>query len=1063
MRKNISLWGAIAITLFAVSPVSAQMFQNGNTDCQQVTVLGINGASNSIACQNITGGADFNGDTYPDCVLLTATTTDVVPGEVFSVLMNLGSASSACSTQFDTADNYAATGLDGAAPGTGLGSIVAGPILSSSSFDDAAAPNLEPALSLGDTVYATLPSVAAGGFGAVNPIPTSDASFDFAGGPDIAFANDVTDKNAALIDCNNDGFLDAALMVKDDTGGDTFRVNFLLNNAGAGLQNASVTADTGIAAVALTPTDVGALAVGDFNNDNNDDVVVTVSPSSGVLGGNSIVQVCTNDGACGFTCQSATQVNLNTLHSGSDPTPSSIVAGDFNGDGNFDVAVTTPGLATATEGVDFLFGNGATVPAFPTNLVVVYSGGTTGNPFTLTTGCYDNDNTTDVAMTYGSGALGNVGVFTNITSTSVNTDILNFSNPDAISPSGIDSADFDRLGGDDILIVATDGGGDRQALVFLNTVETIVANAGSDVTLATTGSVALSGTCAMNPEDEAAVFAPTWSVLSPESGGSLTDSTSLTPTFTATAPGTYTVQLSCRSRCDDSGTDTLTITVGGSIPPGLLTQGGCVGNTLSPSVPNALGTLYGFMTLAPVAVFALRRRRSMKNRAKSSKKILIAGLCLLSLAASSSAHALSQSFSTEFFTPAVDDSDYLSVYSSQNLKKGNYHFGLWLDYAKDPYELGTTNYNRVSGITNNLVTGNFLGSYGIMDWFSVGGRLPVYFVNNIDATILGRISETRLDLGDFELDLKFKLLDRETKHVGLSIIPFVSFPTATRATSDFSGNGNFTGGAVIAVDGKLHERVSLGLNTGFEGRGTYYDITGNKIASKFLISGAVAVDIIKKQLKVIGETQVETVVSDFFSNRRTTPAEARLGIRYRFKNGININAAGGMGYTNGIGAPEFRAIAGVTYTSGRMNEFTLKEPAPDVFELKDEDVWAKAGVGDELKLRDKIYFDYDKSTIRPISKPTLDKLALFLKNHPEFTKLRIEGNTCDLGSEKYNMGLSKRRATSVDQYLISQGVAASRLEVVGNGKLKPLVPNSDEAHREQNRRVQIFVAAKQAN
>lgn len=1069
MKKKILKWTTLTsatLALLSYAPtVSAQMFQNGNTDCQQILVLTDNGGSNSVACQNINGAADFNGDAYPDCALLTSTTTDSAPTDVFSVLMNLATASTGCSSQFDAADNYTADGLEGLVIGSPLGSIVAGPILSSSAFDDAAAPSLDPAVGLGDTVYATLPSVASGGFGAVNPIATSNANYNTGNvlSPDVAFSNDTTDKNAALIDCNNDGFLDAAVVVRDNSALDVFKVNLLINNAGTGLQDAASFADTQILANPLA-TDIAALAVGDFNNDNNDDVVVVAS-STALVPSASVVEVCTNDGSCGFTCQTTTQINLNTLHSGSDPLPTSIVAGDFNGDGNYDVAVNTPGLATASEGVDFLFGNGATVPAFPTNLVVAYIGGTTGEPSRLTTGCYDNDNTTDVSMSYSAGAGSNVGVFTNITNTDLNTDVLNF-NPTnildpIILPTGIDSADFDRLGGDDIITLALNPDGKvRVAYVFLNTVETIVANAGTDITLSGPGSAALTGTCAIDPEDESAVFANSWAILSPETGGTLSGGTTLTPTFTATAPGTYTIELTCRTRCDGTGTDTVVVTVGGTLPPGITTQGGCVGNTLSPSAPSLVSTLYGFVLFAPVMVFGYRRRRFSKSSGKSLKNFLFFAVILAGVGASFSAQALTQSFSTQMFRPTVDDSDYLSVYSSQTLQKNNYHFGLWLDYAKDPYEVGNTNYNRVSGITNSLVTGNFLGTYGVMDWFNVGGRLPVYFINNIDATILGRISETRIDLGDFELDLKFKLLDREKKHIGLSIVPFITFPTATRAASDFTGNGNFTGGALLAVDGKVQERVTLALNTGFQGRGSLTEIGGNTIGSKFLISGAVAVDIIKKQLKVIGETQVETVVSNFF-DRHTTPAEARLGIRYRFKNGINVNVAGGMGYTNGIGSPELRAIAGVTYTTGRMNEFTLKEPAPDTFELKDEDVWAKANVGDELKLRDKIYFDYDKASIRPISKPTLDKLALFLKNHPEFTKLRIEGNTCDLGSEKYNMGLSKRRAMSVNQYLVSQGVNPSRLEDVGNGESKPLVPNSDEAHREQNRRVQIFVAAKQ--
>jgi OmpA-OmpF porin, OOP family len=98
--------------------------------------------------------------------------------------------------------------------------------------------------------------------------------------------------------------------------------------------------------------------------------------------------------------------------------------------------------------------------------------------------------------------------------------------------------------------------------------------------------------------------------------------------------------------------------------------------------------------------------------------------------------------------------------------------------------------------------------------------------------------------------------------------------------------------------------------------------------------------------------------------------------------------------------------------------------------------------------------------IRDISKPTLDKIAGFLKAHPEITKIRIDGYTCDLGSNSYNLRLSQKRAQAVVTYLEGQDISADRIGTVkGYGEENPLVPNIDEPHREQNRRVQIFVEA----
>lgn len=86
---------------------------------------------------------------------------------------------------------------------------------------------------------------------------------------------------------------------------------------------------------------------------------------------------------------------------------------------------------------------------------------------------------------------------------------------------------------------------------------------------------------------------------------------------------------------------------------------------------------------------------------------------------------------------------------------------------------------------------------------------------------------------------------------------------------------------------------------------------------------------------------------------------------------------------------------------------------------------------------DPVYFDYDKSNIKPEEAKKLDKAVDFaLKNPSE--KFLIEGN-CDMkGSEKYNKDLGQRRADAAKSYMVKKGVDASRIETKSNGKLKAL-------------------------
>lgn len=103
-----------------------------------------------------------------------------------------------------------------------------------------------------------------------------------------------------------------------------------------------------------------------------------------------------------------------------------------------------------------------------------------------------------------------------------------------------------------------------------------------------------------------------------------------------------------------------------------------------------------------------------------------------------------------------------------------------------------------------------------------------------------------------------------------------------------------------------------------------------------------------------------------------------------------------------------------------------------------------------------ILFEFDKAVITKESLPIVDEIVVTMLNNPE-VKLEISGHTCDMGSDSYNLKLSKRRAQAVVDYLISKGVAAQRLTFEGFGETKPLNSNANIAERQQNRRVEVKV------
>ncbi len=99
---------------------------------------------------------------------------------------------------------------------------------------------------------------------------------------------------------------------------------------------------------------------------------------------------------------------------------------------------------------------------------------------------------------------------------------------------------------------------------------------------------------------------------------------------------------------------------------------------------------------------------------------------------------------------------------------------------------------------------------------------------------------------------------------------------------------------------------------------------------------------------------------------------------------------------------------------------------------------------------DRVYFDFDKYTVRDDGRPVLDAQAAWLRRYP-MVRVRIEGNTDELGTREYNFALGARRANSVMQYLAAHGVAQSRIDTVSYGKERPIDTAGGEEAQAHNR------------
>ena len=105
-----------------------------------------------------------------------------------------------------------------------------------------------------------------------------------------------------------------------------------------------------------------------------------------------------------------------------------------------------------------------------------------------------------------------------------------------------------------------------------------------------------------------------------------------------------------------------------------------------------------------------------------------------------------------------------------------------------------------------------------------------------------------------------------------------------------------------------------------------------------------------------------------------------------------------------------------------------------------------------------IHFDFDKSTIRPGDSRILDASATWLEKNPK-ARVLIEGHCDERGTNEYNLALGERRAEAGRAYLVSRGVAASRISIVSYGEERPACRERNEGCWRKNRRDHFLTKA----
>lgn len=107
-----------------------------------------------------------------------------------------------------------------------------------------------------------------------------------------------------------------------------------------------------------------------------------------------------------------------------------------------------------------------------------------------------------------------------------------------------------------------------------------------------------------------------------------------------------------------------------------------------------------------------------------------------------------------------------------------------------------------------------------------------------------------------------------------------------------------------------------------------------------------------------------------------------------------------------------------------------------------------------------VYFAFDSSAIGTSELPKLEQIAKVLKENDSYA-VEVDGNCDERGSAEYNRGLGERRALAVREYLVSRGIADTRIDTVSYGSEKPVIPNAkSEDDHAKNRRAEFVIGTR---
>lgn len=303
-------------------------------------------------------------------------------------------------------------------------------------------------------------------------------------------------------------------------------------------------------------------------------------------------------------------------------------------------------------------------------------------------------------------------------------------------------------------------------------------------------------------------------------------------------------------------------------------------------------------------------------------------------------------------------------------------------------------------------------------------------------------------------------IDRDNKKAVVSklwVIDTLAKDTLYRYSTDANGKFKinlpaYPGLKVLAKAEKYYpymESFAIPLESGFEALNRKLELRPYKREVVFRVADADNNKGLKVKIKV---TNTATGEEENIEANAGRDGQYAINLREGNRYNIEISSIEGYAFSNQIIDLPFTSESLIADNSTRSGSDTIRKTnAPSEIDIKLQPLKDNT----KLELKD-IYFEFNSFSLSDSSSAELNRVVkLMIAN--KSAKVEIAAHTDDVGSDEYNHKLSQKRAQEIVKYLVSNGIASSRLVPKGYGKTKPRVADVSEEARAKNRRVELKI------